>query len=92
MGQAETETAALSKSCVTLSKIPERRSPVPEYSKLPEQSRQVIRYFREMFMGNNPTLAQYADFALAGYLLGLTDAGVLTSDEADRLMNDMKGV
>jgi hypothetical protein len=44
-----------------------------------------------MFMGNNPTLAQYADFALAGYLLGLTDAGVLTGDEADRLLQEMKG-
>jgi len=65
---------------------------VPEITKLPDKSRQAIRYFREMLFSDNPELVQSARFALVGYLLGLTDAGVLTSEETDRLIKDLKGV
>lgn len=65
---------------------------MPEISKLPESSQQTIRYYRELLLSGNPELTKSINFALAGYLLGLQDANVITKNEADELLDRWKGV
>ena len=64
---------------------------MPEITKLPESSQQAIRYYRELLISGNPELTKSINFALAGYLLGLQDANIITKSEADELLNYWKG-
>ena len=61
-----------------------------EMSKLSSQSLQTIRIYRELLLSGNETIVQSINFALAGYLQGLSDAGILTNEEAEKLMSELK--